>query len=90
LSRSPRRFVVSCQADRGDADERARLPVCAWPTDRWGASSGAVVDALDHFLMLARLRILDALARPEPETPADQQRARDRERIERAFPEIGG
>jgi hypothetical protein len=30
----------------------------------------------------------DALAGPEPETPADQQRARDRERIERAFPEI--
>jgi hypothetical protein len=37
---------------------------------------------------LATLRILDALAGPEPETPADQQRVRDRERIERAFPEI--
>jgi hypothetical protein len=47
-----------------------------------------VADALDYFLTLARLRILDRLAGPEPETPADQQRARDRE--QRAFPEIGG
>ena len=36
----------------------------------------------DNRLTLARLRILDALAGPSPETPdADQQRARDRERI---------
>jgi hypothetical protein len=34
------------------------------------------------------LRILDALTGPLPETPADQQRTRDREKIERAFPEI--
>ena len=47
-----------------------------------------VADALDHLLSLTRLRILDALAGPEPETPADQQRSRDRERIRRAFPEI--
>jgi len=47
-----------------------------------------VADALDYFLTLARLRILDALAGPEPETPADQQRERDQERLERAFPEI--
>jgi hypothetical protein len=32
--------------------------------------------------------ILDALAGPEAETPADQQRARDREQIEKAFPAI--
>jgi hypothetical protein len=37
---------------------------------------------------LATLRILDAVVGPEPETSAVQQRARDRERIERAFPEI--
>jgi hypothetical protein len=49
-----------------------------------------VVDALDYFLTLASLRILDALAGREPETPADQQRERNRDRIERAFPEIGG
>jgi hypothetical protein len=49
-----------------------------------------VVDALDYFLTLASLRILDALAGPEPETPADQQRERNRDRIERAFLEIGG
>ena len=47
-----------------------------------------VADALDYLLMLARLRILDALAGPEPETPADRQRERDRERIARAFPKI--
>jgi hypothetical protein len=47
-----------------------------------------VADQLDYLLTLARLRILDALAGPLPETPADQQRARERERIERAFPDI--
>jgi hypothetical protein len=47
-----------------------------------------VADALDYLWTLATLRILDALAGPEPETPADQQRARDRERIEGAYPEI--
>ncbi len=47
-----------------------------------------LVDGLDYLLTLAWLRILDALASPEPETPADQQRERDRERIERAFPKI--
>ena len=34
------------------------------------------------------LRILDALADLLPETPADRQRQRDRERIESAIPEI--
>jgi hypothetical protein len=47
-----------------------------------------VVDHLDYLLTLAWLRILDALAGPLPETPADRQRQRDRERIKRAFPEI--
>jgi hypothetical protein len=36
-----------------------------------------LADALDYLLMLG-LRILDALAGPEPETRADQQRERDR------------
>jgi hypothetical protein len=49
-----------------------------------------VADTLDYLLTLARLRILEALAGPEPETPADQQRERDRERISRAFPQLGG
>jgi hypothetical protein len=43
-------------------------------------------DDLDYLVTLARLCILDALAGPEPETPADQQRKQDWERIERAFP----
>jgi len=47
-----------------------------------------VADAFDYLLMLVRLRALDALAGPEPETPADRQRERDRERIERAFPRL--
>jgi hypothetical protein len=47
-----------------------------------------VADDLDYLVTLVRLRILDALAGPEPETSADQQRKRNRERIERAFPEI--
>jgi hypothetical protein len=41
-----------------------------------------VADDLDYLVTLATLRILDALAGPEPETPADLQRKRDRERIE--------
>jgi hypothetical protein len=47
-----------------------------------------VADDLDYLVTALRLRILDALAGPMPETPADQQRKRDRERLERAFPEI--
>jgi hypothetical protein len=37
-------------------------------------------DQFDYLLTLTRLRILDALAGPLPETPADQRR--ERERIE--------
>jgi len=46
------------------------------------------LDRADYWLTLARLRILDALAGPLPETPADRRRRQDRERIKRAFPEI--
>jgi hypothetical protein len=45
---------------------------------------------VDYLLTLVWLRILDALAGPLLETPADQQRKRDRERIERAFPNLDG
>jgi hypothetical protein len=47
-----------------------------------------VVDQLDYYLTLARLRILDALTGPLPEMAADRQWQPDRERIKRAFPEI--
>jgi len=47
-----------------------------------------VADQFDYLWTLATLHILDRLAGPLPETPADQQRARDRERIKKAFPEI--
>jgi hypothetical protein len=40
-----------------------------------------VADQLDYLVTLARLRILDELAGPLPETPSDQQR--EREWIER-------
>jgi hypothetical protein len=42
-----------------------------------------VVDKLDYLLTLTELRILDA-----PDTSADYQRGRERERIEKAFPAI--
>jgi hypothetical protein len=44
-----------------------------------------MADALDHRGTLARLRILDALTGPEPETPANKQRERDRDRLRKAF-----
>ena len=47
-----------------------------------------VADDLHYLWTLATLRILDALAGPLPETPADEERQRDRERIKKAFPEI--
>ena len=46
------------------------------------------VDQLDYVVTLARLRILDALTGPLPETPADRKRQRDRETLKRPFPEI--
>jgi hypothetical protein len=48
-----------------------------------------VADQLDYLLTLARLRILDAVCGPLPETRADQRRRHDRERIGRAFPNRG-
>jgi hypothetical protein len=45
-----------------------------------------VADELHYLWTLATLRILDALAGPLPETEADRQRARDRERRRKAFP----
>jgi hypothetical protein len=44
-----------------------------------------VVDHLDYVLTLVKLRVLDAVAGTEPETPADQKREKDREQIEREF-----
>jgi hypothetical protein len=55
---------------------------------RLGRLFWRVADQVDYLVTLARLRIMDALADPLPETPADRQRQRDRERIKRAFPEI--
>jgi hypothetical protein len=48
---------------------------------RLGCLFWRVADQLDYLVTLARLRILDALAGPLPETPAD--RLRQRHRMER-------
>ena len=45
-----------------------------------------VADQLDYLVMLARLRILDALTGALPETAADRQWQRDLERIKRRSP----
>jgi hypothetical protein len=45
-------------------------------------------DDLGYLWTLATLRTLDRLAGPLPETEADRQRARDQERLRKAFPEI--
>jgi len=55
---------------------------------RLGRILWRIADGLDYWLTLTKLRILDALAGSELETPADEQRKRDQERIERAFPNI--
>ncbi len=49
---------------------------------------GRIADGFDYWRTVTKLRVLDALAGPLPETPEDQQREADRERIERAFPKI--
>ena len=47
-----------------------------------------IVDGVDYWLTLTKLRVLDALAGTEVETMADEQRKRDREQIEKSFPNI--
>ena len=56
--------------------------------ERLGRILWRMADRLEYWLTLTKLRILDALAGSELETPADEQRKRDQERIERAFPKI--
>jgi hypothetical protein len=55
---------------------------------RLGRILWRIADHLDYALTLTKLRILDALAGSELETPEDQQRERHRDRLERAFPKI--
>ena len=47
-----------------------------------------IADGFDYWRTVTKIRILDALADSELETPADLQRRHDRKRIERAFPKI--
>jgi hypothetical protein len=55
---------------------------------RLGRILWRIADGLDYWLTLTKLRILDALTGPLPETPEDQRREAGRERMQRAFPEI--
>ena len=43
-----------------------------------------MADHSGYLLALARLRILDAVYGPKPDTLADQRRAEDRERLKQA------
>jgi hypothetical protein len=84
--------------DRAEARQLAEAAVAAYFANRVEPSGGGVramtdgpaallfwraLDRMDYWLTLAELRILDALAGSLPETPADRQRQRDRERMER-------
>jgi hypothetical protein len=46
------------------------------------------LDRANYFVTLARLRVLDWLAGPEPETEADKKREAERERLRKAFPRV--
>jgi hypothetical protein len=48
-----------------------------------------VVDVVDYWLTQAQLNLADAVCGPKPETAADEVRETDRERLQKAFPEIG-
>jgi hypothetical protein len=47
-----------------------------------------VFDRLDYLITYTRLRILDWVYGPEPPTPADELRKRDRDRLRKAFPKV--
>jgi len=48
------------------------------------------LDHADYLVTLARLRVLDWVAGPEPHTEADLRRQAERERLRRAFPRVDG
>ena len=54
------------------------MGVCAVADGRLRQLFWRFADDLDYLWTLATLHILDAVVGPEPETPADQQRARER------------
>ena len=84
LARTPRR-LRALQSARGLVPGRVGDIVA---TGRVRRLFWRVADELHYLWTLATLRILDALAGPLSETPADRQRTRDRERLEKAFPAI--
>jgi len=46
---------------------------------------GRVLDALDYWLMRARLSLVDAMYGPEPPTEVDEMREADHERLRKVF-----
>jgi len=46
------------------------------------------LDRLDYLITYARLRVLDWVYGPEPPTPADELRERERDRLRKAFPKV--
>jgi hypothetical protein len=63
---------------RGRAEMALRAFVEDWRDRLLVRFFWRAVDALDYLVTFARLRVVDAVAGPEPETPADQQRKRSR------------
>jgi hypothetical protein len=55
------------------------------PVNTFGRLFRRALDALDYRVTDARLRILDAVCGPEPQTPADRKRAGEREQLETAL-----
>jgi hypothetical protein len=47
------------------------------------------LDRLAYAVMDARLSLFDLMHGPEPPTPADEKHEADRERLQKAFSEIG-
>jgi hypothetical protein len=77
------RFVVS-----GPSGEREQWPLCyTWNMRAYRLFSLAL-DGLDCLITSTRLRVLDWVWGPEPLTPADERRERERDQLRKAFPKV--
>ena len=73
---SPRRHFAPTLRN-GGSDRAGEI---AMTDPRLGRLFWRVADQLDYLVTLARLRILDAVAGPLPETPADREGSETRKR----------
>jgi hypothetical protein len=46
-----------------------------------------ILDVADYATISVRLRLVDLIYGPEPPTPADMQREKEHEQLQRTFPE---